>query len=235
MENKAERWCMGDSAPLAKLWFQIPNTAALLICKYGATNANSSSGRKKKKKREPSSFLGFYLSEISAGRDCKMLYILSVAKRQLLPESFWLLLIIRCLSKEKKKKKLHRFRITCWAYLGFSWEPQKKSWHSCTPPPSIPPPSLSPTAGFILSAGTMTGEEKGMLSPLAGQHRKNIHANETFLMSPGLKWHFYDMKSRGNKTQLCLVALARTKETLHLWLLHSISRLETLYSVYLQT
>lgn len=129
---------MGDSAPLAKLWFQIPNTVALLICKYGATNANSSSGRKKKKKTE--FILGFYLSEISAGRDCKMLYILSVAKRQLLPESFWLLLIMRCLSKKKKKrkKKLHRFHITCWAYLGFSWEPQKKSWHSCAPPPSAP-------------------------------------------------------------------------------------------------
>lgn len=92
---------MRDSAPLAKLWFQIPNTAALLICKYEATNANSSSGRKK----NTEFILGFYLSEISAGRDCKMLYILSVAKRQLLPESFWLLLIIRCLSKKKKKKK----------------------------------------------------------------------------------------------------------------------------------
>lgn len=73
------------------------------------------------------------------------------------------------------------------------------------------PPSLSPTAGFILSAGTMTGEEKRMLSPLAGQQQKNIHANETFLMSPGLKWHFYDMKSQGNKMLLCLVALERQR------------------------
>lgn len=45
----------------------------------------------------------------------------------------------------------------------------------------------------------MTGGEKGVLSPLAGQHWNNIHANETFFMSPGVKWHFYDAKNAGKQ------------------------------------
>lgn len=34
-------------------------------------------------------------------------------------------------------KKLHRFQITCWAYLGCSWEPQKKilTFMRATPEP----------------------------------------------------------------------------------------------------
>lgn len=52
LKNKPERRCRGDSAPLAELWFQVRNTVTLLICKYGETNANSSS-------RKQSSFLGF--------------------------------------------------------------------------------------------------------------------------------------------------------------------------------
>ena len=48
-------------------------------------------------------------------------------------------------------KKLHRFRITCCAYLGFSWDPQKRilTFMHTTPPCPVS------TVGFILSVGTM--------------------------------------------------------------------------------
>lgn len=65
-------------------------------------------------------------------------------------------------------KKLHRFQITCWAYLGCSWEPQKKilTFICATPEPPVS------NAGFILSVGVMKEKSKGVLLPLPGQHCK---------------------------------------------------------------
>lgn len=155
-----------------------------------------------KKKKKTQFILGFYLSEISAGRDCKMLYILSVAKRQLLPESFWLHLIMRCLSKKiinKKEKNCTDFTSHA-EHTSASVGSLRRNPDIHAPHPASPhPPSPVSTAGFILSAETMTGGEKGVLSPLAGQHWNNIHVNETFFMSPGIKWHFYDAKNAGKQ------------------------------------
>ena len=74
---------------------------------------------------------GFCLLEISAGKDCKVLYILSVARRQLLPESFWLLLIMWCLSKNYTDFTSHAEHTS--ATVGSL---RRKSWHSCTATPS---------------------------------------------------------------------------------------------------
>lgn len=161
---------MGDSAPLAKLWFQIPNTAALLICKYGTTNANSSSGRKKKKKL--SSFLGFICQKSLLGEIAKCCTFCLWPKGnycQKAFDSFWLYDVF-----QKKKKKTaqisHHMLSIPQLQLGASEE--ILTFMRTT---SLnPPPSLSPTAGFISSAGTMTAEEKGMLSPLTGQHWKTF-------------------------------------------------------------
>lgn len=80
---------------------------------------------------------------------------------------------------------------------------------------SLNPPIPQPCCvRLYFVCGDDDRRREGRLSPLAGQHRENIHANETFLMAPGLKWHFYDTKSVGNKMLPCLAALARTKETL---------------------
>lgn len=222
---------MADSAPLAKLWFQIPNTAALLICKYGATNANSSSGREKKTKNRVHSWV-LFVRNLCRERLQNVVHSVcgqkAITARKLLTPSDYAMSFKKKRGGERKTAQIsHHMLSIPRLQLGASEEILTFMRATSLNPL---PPSLVSTAGFILSAGTMTGEEKGMLSPLAGQHWENIHANETFFMSPGLKWHFYDMKSRGNKMLLCLPAPARTKETLHLWLVHSINRLETLYS-----
>lgn len=93
-------------------------------------------------------------------------YILSVAKRQLLPESFWLLLIMWCLSKNYTDFPLHAAHTS--ASVGSL---RRKSWHSCMPPP----PSPVSTVGFILSVWTMTDEWRGCSIPSLVSTAKDIH------------------------------------------------------------
>lgn len=136
---------------LAKLWFEIHNTVTRLTCKYGGTDANFSS------REQQSSFIGFYLLEISAGRDSTFCLWPKGNYCQKAFDSFWL-----CDAFQKITQISHYMLRIPRLQLGASEE--NPDIHACHPPSPVS------TVGFILSVWTMTDEWKGVLHPLPGQH-----------------------------------------------------------------
>lgn len=165
---------MGDRAPLAKLWFQIPNTAALLICKYGATNANSSSGRKGKKKKR-SSFLGFICQKSLQGEIAKCCTFCLWPKGnycQKAFDSFWLYDVFQKKKKKKTAQISHHMLSIPRLQLGASEEILTFMRTTSLNPPS-PHPSALLQALFCLQ-GRWQEKRRGCWVPSLVSTRKTF-------------------------------------------------------------
>lgn len=104
-------------------------------------------------------------------------------------------------------KKLHRFHITCWAYLGFSWEPQKKILTFMHATPQL---CIYCRLYFVCGDDDRRRERGCRVPSLVGAAKKKPKKTFTlmrhfYVVLIKMAFFFYDMKSQ--EKRCCFVYL----------------------------